>query len=82
MVSLYVHSLPYLDIGVKSCYYSDMKKSNRIIVLVDDDEKKALEELAEKMARPYGATMRAALKLLHEKVDPMPRHQAVLYERE
>ena len=59
-----------------------MKKSNRIIVLLDDEEKETLEELAEKMARAYGPTMRAALKELERKVDPMPRHQAVLYERE
>ncbi len=59
-----------------------MKKQNRIIVLLDDEEKETLEDLTDKMARGYGATMRAALKELERKVDPMPRHQAVLYERE
>ncbi len=59
-----------------------MKKSNRIIVLLDDEEKEVLEVLSEKMSRAYGATMRAALKELDKKVNPMPRHQAIVYERE
>ncbi len=59
-----------------------MKKSNRIIVLLDDEEKEVLGALSEKMSRSYGETFRVALKELVKKVHPMPRHKAIVYERE
>ena len=50
--------------------------------MLDDEEKKVLDGLCEKMLQTYTGAMRLALKELIKKIEPMPQSDAVLYGHE